>query len=113
MTKEEIESEKLKQLKRKLVSNAKAILTNHIGLPLGVHKMTKILTWIEYIRPLEIDVQVFKEFDDNMAWLPIGAERLEWNVISLKVEDQKLNKLADIYREGIIDKCWDIVNNYG
>jgi hypothetical protein len=60
MRKEDIEKEKLRLLKKKLVSNARAILTNQIGLPLGVQKMTKIVTWIVNIQPLDFDVKLLR-----------------------------------------------------
>jgi hypothetical protein len=113
MTKEEIEKQRLGQLEKKLVSNARAILTNQIALPLGVHKMTRILTRIGHIKPIEIDVQVFDQFEAKTRGLPIGTERLQWNIDSLKKEDQQLNKVVEIYREQILDKCSEIITRLG
>lgn len=48
---------------KKLVSNARAIISNQIALPLGVMKMNTILYWITQIEPLEeIDLKIFSDY---------------------------------------------------
>lgn len=109
----DIEKDKLRQHKKKLVSNARAILTNQTGLPLGVQKMVKIVKWIEHIQPLDVDVEVFNDYYSKTAGIPIGTERLEWNIEALKKEDRKLHKLAEVYKDRILEKCSELIKAYG
>ena len=107
-----------KQLKRdsyikKLVSNARAIISNQIALPLGVHKMDKILTWVNQIEPLkDIDLKIFTDYNSKTVEFSIGIERLFCNREFLKKQDEQLNVLTEQYREKIIDKCFEIVNKF-
>lgn len=94
---------------KKLVSNAKAILTNQIGLPVGVRKMTKIQHWINPALT-EIDLKIFGEFDLAVGRCPIGPERLLWDKDALKIQDQVIDKVIVAYRDDIIDKCFEVVD---
>ncbi len=93
---------------RKLVSNAKAILTNQIGFPLGIRKMVRIQAWI---RPSlsEIDLGVFRECDLAFGGCPIGSERLLWEKNALKIQDEIIEKVLANYKGRIIDKCFEII----
>ena len=92
----------------KLVSNAKAILTNQIGLPLGVRRMTTIQHWIK--PPLtNVDLAIFNDIDSKIKECPIGTERLLWEKNALMKQDEVIYKIIDAYRNGIISKCFEII----
>ena len=74
---------------RKLVANARAIISYQIGLPLGCVKMSSILTWLEY-EGEKLDVPVFREYLDNVRDLPTGSERLECSRAALRRYDERL-----------------------
>lgn len=101
---------KLKIVIRKLVSNAKAILTNQIGLPLGVRKMQKLIIRINQIEPLaNIDYSVIEKYLSKINGYPIGTERLQWEKEALKKQDKVIDEVTYYYKEGLIDKCFEII----
>lgn len=98
----------------KLVSNARAILTKQIEIPLGVLKMGKIMYWIKCIEPLtEVDLEIFFEFNKKTIVFAIGNERKFWQKEALEIQDKALEILILKYKEEIFDKCFEIVNKYG
>ena len=95
---------------KKLVSNAKAIVTNQVALPLGVRKMNKILYWINHSKTVvSIDFKIFEDFDNMIKGCPVGTERLLWAAEALKVQDKIIDNAATIYKEDILDKCFEII----
>jgi hypothetical protein len=95
---------------KKLVSNAKAILTNQIALPLGVRKMNKIRYWINQSQSImNIDFKIFDDFDNMTKGCPVGSERLLWAQDALKVQDKIVDNASAIYKEGILGKCFEII----
>ena len=96
---------------KKLVSNARAIISNQIALPLGASKMYKILIWINQIEPLEeIDLKIFNEYISHIRNFPIGTERLAYEQEFLKRQDKELDELTMQYKDKIIDKCFEIID---
>jgi hypothetical protein len=93
---------------RKLVSNAKAILTNQIGLPLGVRKMTRIAHWTTPTLNM-VDLSIFTQFDQAIVGCPVGSERLLWDKDALKRQDEVIDGAITRYRSEIIDKCFEII----
>jgi hypothetical protein len=98
---------------RKLVANARAIISNQIGMPLGVQKMDKIIYWIENLDPLEVDFSVFSKYYKKVGSAPIGTERLLWNFEALKKEDIRLDKINAAFKDEILEKCFEIIRVYG
>jgi hypothetical protein len=95
---------------KKLVSNAKAILTNQIALPLGVRKMNKIRYWINQSQSIRnIDFKIFDDFNNMIKGCPVGSERLLWAQDALKVQDKIVDNASAIYKEGILEKCFEII----
>jgi len=98
---------------KKLVSNARAIISNQIAIPLGVHKMIKIISWISQIEPIEnIDLSVFSEYDSKTINYPLGSDRLEYQIDYLKQLDKELDKVTLQYKDLIIEKCFEVVKHY-
>jgi hypothetical protein len=100
-----------KSLIKKLVANARAIISYQIGLPVGCIKMNKILTWLT---PYEetLDYPVFRDYLNEAYDLPLGSERLRWNRDALRRYDERLISINLKYREKIIDTCFDIIEKY-
>jgi hypothetical protein len=101
-------SEQTAILRRKLVSNAKAILTNQIGLPLGVRKMTRIGRWTTQ-NGERVDLSIFDQFDRAIVGCPVGSERLLWDKEALKAQDEVIDGAIRQYRSAIIDKCFELI----
>lgn len=93
----------------KLISNAKAILTNHVGISLGVREMNKIAAAIPASEQLSVDLSVFREFEKKIDGCPVGSERLLWDKETLKKQDIIVDKIIRIYRDKIIDKCFELI----
>jgi hypothetical protein len=99
---------------KKPVSNAGAIVTQQIGLPLGVLRMERIIFWINRIEPLSnIDLQIFSDYFALTREFPIGTVRLFYDKNFLKKFDKELDKLTLKYKDKIIDKCFEIIDNLG
>ncbi|MBI5914328.1 MAG: DUF2489 domain-containing protein [Bacteroidetes bacterium] len=98
---------------KKLVSNARAIITNQIALPLGALKMERILYWVNQIEQVsEIDLQIFSEYNSKTIHFLIGTERLHCEKEFLKQQDKQLDELTMQYKDEIIDKCFEIVDRF-
>jgi len=93
----------------KLIANAKDILTNQVGISLGVRKMNKILGSVNSSQSLNIDLTVFQEFEKKIDGCPVGSERLLWERNVLKKKDMIVDKVIKIYRDKIIDKCYELI----
>ena len=96
---------------RKLVANARAIISYQVGLPLGCVKMNRLLTWLGY-EGEKLDYPVFREYLDNVRDLPTGSERLECSRAALRRYDERLVPINLEYRERIIDSSFDIIERY-
>ncbi len=95
---------------RKLVANARAIISYQVGLPVGCVKMDKILIWLA---PFEkLGYTIFSDYLNDTKGLPIGTERLQWNRESLRKYDERLIQINLKYREKIIDNCFEIIEKY-
>ena len=93
----------------KLIANAKDILTNQVGISLGVRKMNKILASVNSSQSLNLDLSVFQEFEKKIDGCPVGSERLLWEREALKRKDMIVDKVIRIYRDKIIDKCYELI----
>jgi hypothetical protein len=93
----------------KIIANAKDILTNQVGISLGVRKMNKILASLNASQHLNVDLSVFQEFEKKIDGCPVGSERLLWDREALKKKDMIVDKVIRIYRDKIIDKCYELI----
>ena len=110
----DLEITKRKNQIEKLVSNARAIISNEIALPLGSHKMEKIIVWINDIESIkEIDLKVFSDYNNQTSDYPIGVDRLRYNMNYLLELDVKLDNLTSYFKPTIIEKCFEIINEFG
>jgi hypothetical protein len=98
---------------RKLVANARAIISYQVGLPFGCIKMRKILIWIENEDKEAAKFPVFEEYLRAAIDLPIGPERLQCSREALRRYDQRLVTINLRYREEVINACFEIIERYG
>ena len=92
----------------KLIANAKDILTNKVGISLGVRKMNKLIAG-NNSHSISVDLSVFQEFEKKIDGCPVGSERLLWEREALKKKDIIVDKVIRIYRDKIIDKCYELL----
>jgi hypothetical protein len=97
---------------KKLVSSARAIITNQVALPLGIHKMLKIVFWINQIEPLTIDLIQVNEYYRQIMNYPLGSDRLLWNRTKLIQLDAELEEVTRHYRHELLLKCFEIIDLY-
>jgi hypothetical protein len=96
---------------RKLVTNARAIISYQVGLPVGCVKMNRLLYWLEN-EGEELDFPIFGEYLEKVREIPTGSERLECSRAALRRYDERLVPINLEYRERIIDACFDIVERF-
>ncbi len=102
-----------KSLKRKLVSNSRAILLGHITMPHGCLKMQRIILWIEQIKPItEINLEVFNEYNEQTSNYPVAEDRLHYNAKYLAELDIKLNEVNSLFKNKIEEKCKEIIAKF-
>ena len=71
--------------------------------------MNKIASSLPAGMLLPIDLTVFQEFEKKIDGCPVGGERLLWDKEELKKQDLIVDKVIRIYRDKIIDKCFEII----
>ena len=104
--------QKRKSYLRKLVANARAIISYQVGLPIGCVKMDHLLIWLEQ-EGEKLDFPIFRKYLDSVRELPTGTERLECSRAALRRYDERLVPINLDYREQIIDACFDIIERHG
>ncbi len=97
-----------------MVSNARAIISNQVAIPLGVYKMNQIIGWLEpYKEANDIDVSIFRDYDLNVDELPIGTERLQWNIEKLIEFENEFDEVNLTYKADILRTCRKLIDAYG
>jgi hypothetical protein len=103
----------IQKLIQQLVTNAQAIISHQIALPLGARKILEIKYLLDKSQSGgNIDLNIFYLFDAESDGLPIGSERLMWEQEALKKQDETLDKIIEDYKNDIINKCWEIIHAY-
>ena len=95
---------------KRLVANARAIISYQVGLPLGCEKMRKILYWLEPYEVLEYPV--FDRYTNATRALPTSSERLHCSREALRRYDEKLVPINLEYREEVLNACFDIIERF-
>ena len=109
----EHEEKRLKSLQKKLVSNSRAILLEHITMPLGSLKMAQIISWIEQIKPItELDLKVFSDYNNQTSNYPLGEDRIRYNAMFLAELDIKLDDVTSYFKSRIEEKCLEIIEKF-
>jgi hypothetical protein len=98
-------------LLRKLVSAARALVTYQVGLPHGITRIFKILSWLGW--ESEDEYLLFKAYGSETVDLPIGTERLLCEREALRRFDERLKQINASYRDEVFEKCFDIIDRFG
>ena len=106
----EINEEKHRSFQKKLVANARAIISNQIGLPLGCLKMGARITWLQEYE--EINYPVFEAYNSESSVVAVGSERLNCSRDALRRYDKVLDELSLKYKEEVIDSCFEIISRF-
>ena len=109
----EHEEIRLKSLQKKLVSNSRAILLEHITIQLESLKMAQIISWIEQIKPItELDLKVFSDYNNQTSNYPLGEDRIRYNAMFLAELDIKLDDVTSYFKSRIEEKCLEIIEKF-
>ncbi|GLQ32870.1 hypothetical protein [Litoribrevibacter albus] len=97
---------------KKLVSSAKAIISGQVGITVGSNKVLGKLGWLG--KNWEDKFPVFREYYDSLPVnMPVGTERLYWNLDKVLETDPKLLELESKFRAKILEACVKIIRDYG
>jgi hypothetical protein len=91
---------------RKLVANARAIVTYQVGLTIGCLRMRSQLHQFKEKYP------VFDQYLGKLKGLPIGSERLYRAQHALRDRDKKIEKINARFRNRIFDTCFEIIRTF-
>jgi hypothetical protein len=95
---------------KKLVANARAIISYQVGLPRGCQKMRTIVYWL---RPYEaLEFPGFDRYTKATRDLLTSSERLHCSREALRRYDERLVAINREYREEVLDTCFDIIDPY-
>lgn len=99
---------------KKLVANARAIITEEVGLSIGVRKMCGILYWLKPYKPIRgAQIHIFKKYDDRIGLVPIGSARLYCSKEAFERYDADLQDVNNTLRKKVYAACFEIIENYG
>lgn len=101
-----------RKLLRKLVTSARNIISNEIGLSAGVWRIHRLLVWLEN-EGVAVDLPVIAEYQKAVLATPSGKERLNCSREALRRYDAKLNQINLTFHDRIIDACFTIIEKYG
>jgi len=101
-----------RKLLRKLVANARNIITYEVGLSVGVGRMTLYITWLEQ-SDIRLEFPVFEHYEQAIVAIPSGKERLNCSREALQRYDERLYSINLEYHDRIIDACFEIIETYG
>jgi hypothetical protein len=96
---------------QKVVSAARAILADQIGLSAGCQRLRRALSWLS---PYETNLPtIADEYMKAVKDLPVGSERLHWAREALKEKDIILESVNQKFRGRIIETCWALIDRFG
>jgi hypothetical protein len=96
---------------KKVVSAARAILADQIGLSAGCQRLNRALSWLA---PYETNLPtVTDEYMKAVVGLPIGSERLRWDREALRQKDIVLESVNQNFRSRILETCWVLIDRFG
>ena len=96
---------------RKVMSAARAILADQIGLSAGCQRLHRALLWLS---PYETYLPtIADEYMKAVAGLPIGSERLRWEREALRKKDIVLDSVNQKFRARILEACWGLIDRFG
>lgn len=96
------------------MANARAIISDQVGMSVGVKKMCNILLWLrpyESIRVTGIDI--FNKYDERTRFIPSGTARLHCSPDAFERYDNELEAVNQRLRKKILKVCFEIIEKYG
>lgn len=75
--------------------------------------MNQIISWLEpYKKSDDVDVSIFRDYDLNVDDLPIGTERLQWNIEKLIEFEKDFDETNRMFKADILRKCRELIDTY-
>lgn len=110
----EARNDKHSGLIKKLVANARAIISDQVGLSVGVRKMCNILLWLQEYEIIRIaKIHVFEKYDERTRFIPSGNARLHCSREAFERYDSELEEVNHALRKQILLVCFEIIEKYG
>jgi hypothetical protein len=98
---------------KKLVANARAIISDQVGLSVGVRKMCNIILWLKEYETIRIaKIHVFEKYDERTRFIPSGTARLHCSKEAFEKYDAELEEVNQALRKQIFAVCFEIVDKY-
>ncbi len=102
-----------KSLIKKLVANARAIITEEVGLSIGCSKMLKILNTLEPYESIKIaKINIFEKYNERTRYIPSGMARLYCSKEAFERHDTDLQFVNQRLRPQILEVCFEIIDKH-
>lgn len=96
--------------KKKLISNARTIIANQVGMPVGILTMDRLITtYSKEVNEFGLLLSSFKSAFEEIRDLALGSERLNFNIDTLIKQDQNLNSTLSKYHDSILTECFNLI----
>jgi hypothetical protein len=96
---------------KKLVNDAKAIISHQLGLTVGAMRISNKLRWLQSDDPRN---SVFDEFIKAIPTnIPLGKARSLWHAEMILSSDKIIAVVEQKYRERIIQACLRLIEDNG
>jgi hypothetical protein len=99
--------EEYQALLRRVIANARAIITYQVGLPSGCLRMQRLFLCLQPRRTFEFSV--FDEYLMVVRPFATGPERLHWNRQLLFEQDREFEEINRSYRDPVHNACYDLI----
>lgn len=97
---------------RRLVSAARALLSQQVGLYVGSRRIENALSWLG--PDFQAKHRVFSEFTDTVPRdIPLGSTRLLWDPMAVLKTDFKLATVEARFRAQLLAEAVEIITQYG
>lgn len=104
-------SEQIKARLKRVVSAAKSVLSGQVGLTVGCFSVRNRIYQVD--RQLLLQFPVFEEYCSRLPnEIPVGSERLHWNLAVVLSTDPQLAEFEFQYRSKILKACVQIIERY-
>lgn len=95
---------------KKVISNSRAIISKQIDFTIGCIKMKNLICSVSDIKPIEeIDLVIFNDFYNEMAFYPIGEEIILYNQKYLEKLNCDIQVIIENFETRIFAKCEEII----
>ena len=96
---------------RKVVAAARAVIAHDVGLPIGIQRLHRALSWLT---PHEaFDYPAVDGYLKDVTGLPLGSERLRCSQEALARFDKSLEAARYQWRTQLLETCHAILARFG